>query len=151
MQTIVGGEYAVAKNCPVGEIKDAFRYLFGKWLARSSRELRPAPSFIVLLDAQDEIMHTKRRVDIYVPLQPKRPLNKAKQMNIEVQTLEPKRVAYMRHVGPYNGASRVWADFITRLKKDGGCLARIRCSSAYLDNPKVTPPEKLRYDACDGG
>ena len=51
LQSVAGGDYAVAKNCPVGNIKDAFQYLFGKWLARSSRELRPAPSFIVWVDA----------------------------------------------------------------------------------------------------
>jgi AraC family transcriptional regulator len=49
LQTIVGGDYAVAKNCPVGKIKDAFQHLYGKWLARSSRELRPAPSFMVFV------------------------------------------------------------------------------------------------------
>jgi DNA gyrase inhibitor GyrI len=106
LQTIAGGDYAVAKNCPVGKIKDAFQYLYGKWLARSSRELRPAPSFMMFVGARDAVARTKQRVDIYMPLQPKRPLNKAKQMNIEVTTLEPQRVAYMRHVGPYNeGAS----------------------------------------------
>jgi AraC family transcriptional regulator len=48
LQTIAGGDYAVAKNCPVGKIKDAFQFLYGKWLARSSRELRPAPSFLLM-------------------------------------------------------------------------------------------------------
>ena len=148
LQTIVGGDYAVAKNCPVGEIKDAFRYLFGKWIARSSRELRPAPSFIVWLDAQDAVARTKQRVDIYMPLQPKRPLNKAAQMKIEVRTLKPQRVAYMRHVGPYNGANRVWQDFITRLKKDGLPRKDSLLIGVPMDNPKDTPPEKLRYDAC---
>ncbi len=28
LQTIAGGDYAVAKNCPVGKIKDAFQYLY---------------------------------------------------------------------------------------------------------------------------
>jgi AraC family transcriptional regulator len=148
LQTIVGGDYAVAKNCPVGEIKDAYQHLFGKWLARSSRELRPAPSFMVLVDAQDAVARTKQRVDIYVPLQPKRPLNKAEQMNIEVRTLEPQRVAYMRHVGPYNGAYRVWLDFTTRLKKDGLPRKDSLFIGVPMDNPKDTPPEKLRYDAC---
>jgi DNA gyrase inhibitor GyrI len=151
LQTIVGGDYAVAKNCPVGKIKDAFQYLFGKWLARSSRELRPAPSFIVLVDAQDVVARTKQRVDIldiYVPLQPKRPLNKAEQMNIEVTTLEPRRVAYMRHVGPYDGAYRKWLDFTTRLKKDGLPRKDSLFIGVPMDNPKVTPPEKLRYDTC---
>jgi AraC family transcriptional regulator len=148
LQTIVGGDYAVAKNCPVGEIKDAYQYLFGKWLARSSRELRPAPSFMVLVDAHDAVARTKQRVDIYVPLQPKRPLNKAEQMKIEVRTLEPKRVAYMRHVGPYNGAYQVWLDFTTRLMKDGLPRKDSLFIGVPMDNPKDTPPEKLRYDAC---
>jgi AraC family transcriptional regulator len=69
-------------------------------------------------------------------------------MKIEVTTLEPQRVAYMRHVGPYAQAHRVWMDFTARLKQDG----LPRKDSLYigipLDNPNDTPPEKLRYDAC---
>jgi AraC family transcriptional regulator len=148
LQTIVGGHYAVAKNCPVGKIKDAFQYLYGKWLARSARELRPAPSFMVMADALDAVARTKQRVDIYMPLQPKRPLKKAEQMKIELTTLEPQRVAYMRHVGPYNGAYRVWLDFTTRLKKDGLPRKDSLFIGVPMDNPKTTPPEKLRYDAC---
>ena len=41
LQTIEGGDHAVIKNCPVAKIKDAFGHLYGKWLARSGRELRP--------------------------------------------------------------------------------------------------------------
>ena len=155
VQTIVGGEYAVAKNCPIGKIMDAFKYLYGKWLARSSRESRPAPAFIVWVGGRDAVEHTKRRVDIskrpvdiYMPLQPRRPLNKANQMIIEVTTLEPQRVAYMRHVGPYNEAHRVWLDFTTRLKKDGLPREDSLLIGVPMDNPKDTPPEKLRYDAC---
>jgi len=87
LQTIAGGDYAVAKNCPVGKIKDAFQYLYGKWLARSSRELRPAPSFMVFERAGEAVARKQQRVDIYLPLQPKRPVNKAEQMKIEVTTL----------------------------------------------------------------
>ena len=85
---------------------------------------------------------------IYMPLQPKRPLNKAEQMNIEVTTLEPQRVAYMRQVGPYEGAYRAWMDFMTRLKKDGLPRRDSLFIGVPMDNPKVTPPEKLRYDVC---
>jgi DNA gyrase inhibitor GyrI len=148
VQTIVGGDYAVAKNCPVGKIKDAFQYLFGKWLARSSRELRPAPGFLVFVGARDAVAPRKQQVDIYMPLQPKRPLNKAEQMNIEVTTLEPQRVAYMRHVGPYDGSYRKWLDFTTRLKKDGLPRKGSLFIGVPLDNPKTTPPEKLRCDVC---
>ncbi len=148
LQTIGGGDYAVAKNCPFGKVKDAYQYLFGKWLARSSRELRPAPSFFVVVNAQDAVVRTKLRFDIYMPLQPKRPLKKAEPMKIEVTTLEPRRVAYMRHVGPYNGAYRKWLDFTTRLMKDGLPRKDSLFIGVPLDNPKVTPPEKLRYDTC---
>jgi AraC family transcriptional regulator len=83
-----------------------------------------------------------------MPLQPKRPLNNAEQMNIEVTTLQPQRVAYMRHVGPYDGAYRAWLDFKTRLKKVGLPRKDSLFIGVPLDNPKVTPPEKLRYDIC---
>ena len=148
MQTIAGGDYAVVKNCPAGKIKDAFQYLYGKWLARSSRELRPSPGFLVFVGARGVAALEKQRVDIYMPLQPKRPLNKAEQMNIEMTTLEPQRVAYMRHVGPYNSVHRVWVDFTTRLKKDGLPRRDSLFIGVPMDNPKDTPPEKLRYDAC---
>ncbi len=148
LQIIDGGDHAVVKNCPVAKIKDAFQHLYGKWLARSSRELRPAPGFVVLVNARNTVAAAKRRVDIYMPLQPKRPLNQAKQMCIEVTTLEPRRVAYMRRVGPYNGAHSVWRDFMANLKKDGVPRQDSVYIGVPLDNPKVTPPEKLRYDAC---
>jgi AraC family transcriptional regulator len=148
LQTIAGGDYAVAKNCPIGKIKEAFQYLFAKWLARSSRELRPVPSFIVFVGVRDGVAPKKLRADIYMPLQPKRLLNKAKQMKIEVKTLEPLRVAYLRQVGPYHGAYRVWQDFRTRLKPDGLPRTDSLCIGVPMDNPQITPQEKLRYDAC---
>jgi AraC family transcriptional regulator len=146
VQTIVGGHYAVAKNCPVGKIKDAFQFLYGKWLARNSRELRPAPAFIVLLGVGKA--PKVQKVDIYMPLQPKRPRNTAEQMKIEVMTLPARRVAYLRHVGPYDGAYRVWMDFTARLRQDGLPRQDALFIGVPLDNPKTTPREKLRYDAC---
>jgi AraC family transcriptional regulator len=148
LQTIAGGDYAVARNCPVKKIKEGFQHLYGKWLARSSRELRPAPSFMVFVGVRNAVAPKKQRVDIYMPLQPRRLLSQAKQMKIEVTTMESRRVAYMRHVGPYNEVHRVWLDFTTRLKKDGLFRQDSSMIGVPLDNPKVTPPEKLRYDAC---
>lgn len=148
VQTIPGGDHAIVRNCPVGKIKDAFGYLYGKWLAKSSRELRPAPGFLVHVDAHKELPPAKRRVDIYMPLQPRRSVNKAEQMKIELTTLEPLRVAYLRHVGPYSGAHRVWMDFMARLKEDGLPVKNSLFIGVPMDNPKTTPPEKLRFDAC---
>lgn len=148
LQTIPGGDYAVVKNCPVGKIKDAFQFLYGKWLARSWRELRLEPGFLVHVDAHAAVKPEKRRVDIYMPLLPKRRLNKAEQMKIELTTLEPKRVAYMRQVGPYDRVCQVWGDFTRRLKAEGLLRKDSLFIGVPLDNPKVTPKDKLRYDAC---
>jgi len=148
LQTIVGGDYAVAKNCPVEELKDAFKYLFGKWIAQSSRELRPAPSFVMVEEARDAVARKQQRMDIYVPLLSKRPLPKVEPMSIEARTLEPQRVAYLRHIGPYNQAYRVWWDFTAKLMKDGLPRQDSMFIGVPLDNPRATPPEKLRYDAC---
>jgi len=148
VQIIPGGDYAVAKNCPVGKIKDAYEHLYGHWLTQSFRELRPVPSFIVWVDAFKGVASGKWRGDIYMPLQPKRPRNQAEQMKIEVKTIEPQRVAYMRHVGPYSGANRVWQDFTARLRHDGLPRKDSLLIGVPMDNPKLTAPEKLRYDAC---
>ena len=148
LQTIAGGDYAVVNNCPVAEIKDAFQYVFGKWVARSSREFRPAPSFIVLVDVQDALARAHQRVDIYVPLLPKRARKKTAPMSIEARTLKPRRVAYLRHVGPYHQVYRVWQDFTAKLMPEGWPRKDSVFLGVPLDNPRATPPEKLRYDAC---
>ena len=148
LQTITGGDYAVVKNCPVEKIKDAFQHLYGQWLARSSRELRPAPGFMVFVGVQNGVAPKKQRYDIYMPLQPKRPLKNAEPLDIEVTTLEPQRVAYMRHVGPYETAHRAWIDFTRRLEKDGLPRKDSWLIGVPMDNPQDTPPEKLRFDTC---
>jgi AraC family transcriptional regulator len=159
VQTIPGGDYAVAvaRNCQIGKtrhpfpkVKEAFHYLYGKWLARSSRELRPAPAFMKFVGARGTAAPGKQRMDIYIymPLQPKRPLPTAEQVKIEVTTLKPQRVAYMRHVGPYEGAYPRWVEFTRRLRQDGLPRKESLFIGVPLDNPKVTPPEKLRSDTC---
>jgi DNA gyrase inhibitor GyrI len=148
LQTIAGGDHAVAKNCPVGKIKDAFQYLYGQWLARSSRELRPAPGFMVFAGVRDGVAPKQQRFDIYMPLQPKRSRIKAEKIDIEVTMLEPQRVAYMRHVGPYEMAHRAWLDFTRRLEKDGLPRKDSWLIGVPMDNPQDTPPEKLRFDTC---
>ena len=65
VQIIDGGDYAVTKNCPVPKIKDAFQFLYSKWLTGSSRELRPLPAFLELVDAQTSIAVKKQKVNIY--------------------------------------------------------------------------------------
>src|SRR5580698_8881764 len=71
-----------------------------------------------------------------------------KVMKVITRKIKPMRVAYLRHVGPYEGTGQMWVDLTARLSED----KQIRKRSVFIgighDNPTVTPAEELRYDAC---
>lgn len=69
-------------------------------------------------------------------------------MDVEIRNVEPMRVAFVRHVGPYEQCGKAWdslcgwADPRRLLRKETMFIG------IGHDDPKVTPPEKVRYDAC---
>jgi AraC family transcriptional regulator len=69
-------------------------------------------------------------------------------MNVQIKTMPPMRVAFMRHVGPYNEVGPTWERLTMLLGKEGllggDCMMLGICHS----DPEVTPPDKLQYDAC---
>jgi AraC family transcriptional regulator len=69
-------------------------------------------------------------------------------MNVRVKNIEPMRVAFLRHVGPYDEVGETWKNLVTQLGKDG----RIGADSLFIgiphDDPDVTPSSNLHYDAC---
>ena len=71
-------------------------------------------------------------------------------MDVELKTLLPARVAYMRHVGPYgdSGISRMWQRFGAWCEQNGLLLPTRNIFGLSHDSPDVTAPDKCRYDAC---
>lgn len=69
-------------------------------------------------------------------------------MKVEIQHLKPMRVAYLRHVGPYNAVSSTWDRLLTVMGKDGYLGGSPMMLGICHDDPEVTPPSKIRYDAC---
>ena len=69
-------------------------------------------------------------------------------MNVTIKRLAPMRVAFMRHVGPYNQVGRVWEKLCLFLGKEGRLGGDCRFIGISHDDPEVTPPDKIRYDAC---
>ncbi|MHC4725656.1 MAG: AraC family transcriptional regulator [Planctomycetota bacterium] len=69
-------------------------------------------------------------------------------MEVEIQDIEPMRVAFVRHVGPYNQVGKAWDTLCTHLGKEGCLGSGSKFIGICYDNPEVTPPEKIRYDAC---
>jgi AraC family transcriptional regulator len=67
---------------------------------------------------------------------------------VRVEDVAPLRLAFMRHVGPYADVGQTW----TRLMMWAGMRGLLNPGWTMLgivhDDPEVTPPDKVRYDAC---
>lgn len=117
----------------------SFHALFGASPSqfRSSRKPRllPAPSGLHYADG--------RAVGRFKTLQPG-----GKRMEVKIQQLEPMRVAFMRHVGPYSTVGATWDRLLPFLGQEGWLGGEPRFIGICHDDPEVTPPDRIRYDAC---
>jgi AraC family transcriptional regulator len=71
-----------------------------------------------------------------------------KSMNVTIKTIEPMRVAFVRHTGPYHQVGRAWEKLCLFLGKEGLLAGDSQFVGLSHDDPEVTPPDKIRYDAC---
>ena len=69
-------------------------------------------------------------------------------MNVEIKKLPPQRVAFMRHVGPYSEVGNVWGKLMAWAGPRGLIGPQTTMIGLVHDDPEVSPPEKIRYDAC---
>ena len=69
-------------------------------------------------------------------------------MKVEIKHLEPMRVAFMRHVGPYDDVGKTWDQFLTVMGKEGYMGGNPAMRGICHDDPEVTPSARIRYDAC---
>ncbi len=69
-------------------------------------------------------------------------------MDVRIEHLQPMRVAFVRHVGPYDQVQAAWERLCMRLGKEGLLGPGTRFIGLCYDDPEVTAPEKIRYDAC---
>jgi AraC family transcriptional regulator len=65
---------------------------------------------------------------------------------VRIERVEPRRVIFMRHVGPYDEVGQTWRKLMAWA---GACgLGGGMTLGIVHDDPDVTPPERIRYDAC---
>jgi AraC family transcriptional regulator len=69
-------------------------------------------------------------------------------MDVRIENMQPQRVAFMRHVGPYNEVGQTWQRLMAWAGPKGIFGPTTTCLSIYHDDPEITPPDKLRADAC---
>ena len=66
---------------------------------------------------------------------------------VEVRTLRPERVIFLRHTGPYERVSGTWQRLAAWAGPRGLFGPGARFIGISWDDPDITPVEKLRYDA----
>jgi AraC family transcriptional regulator len=68
-------------------------------------------------------------------------------LNVKLVDRQPVRVAYLRHIGPYGpGLSDFWSETVAPWMATNNLLGKPRYGISH-DDPSITAPEKLRYDA----
>lgn len=69
-------------------------------------------------------------------------------MDVRIENCGPWRVAFVRHVGPYAECQPAWNKLMAFAGQNGLFNDKTRFIGIGHDNPQVTPPDKIRYDAC---
>ena len=69
-------------------------------------------------------------------------------MNVTMTTLPTMKIAYVRHVGPYNECESAWGTLFKWAYENGLVVEGAKIIGICHDDPGVTAPEKIRYDAC---
>ncbi len=57
-------------------------------------------------------------------------------------------MAFVRHTGPYNECGAAWEKLCSWAEAKGLFGPNTQLLGLCYDDPEVTPPEKIRYDAC---
>src|SRR5262249_2143259 len=69
-------------------------------------------------------------------------------MDVRIESFPQTRVAFMRHVGPYDQVGQTWSRFMSWAWPKGLVGPRTRILGIVHDDPEVTPRDCVRYDAC---
>jgi AraC family transcriptional regulator len=68
-------------------------------------------------------------------------------IEVRIERIAPMRVAFLRHVGPYNEVGTAWMKLMSWAGMRGLFGAHTRAIGVLHDDPDITAPERLRYDA----
>jgi AraC family transcriptional regulator len=69
-------------------------------------------------------------------------------MDVQVKQVEPQKVAFVRHIGPYAECAAAWNKLCAWAGPKGLFQPGVQFIGLCYDDPDITPAEKIRYDAC---
>lgn len=69
-------------------------------------------------------------------------------MDISIESFPARRVVFVRHTGPYDQVGAAWMKLFTWAGMRGLLNGPFEHFGLCHDDPDVTPPDKIRYDAC---
>lgn len=72
----------------------------------------------------------------------------AMEMKTKIVKRQPTMVAFVRHIGPYAECGEAWGKLCAWAGRRGLLGPQTVNIGISYDDPEVTPPEKIRYDAC---
>lgn len=69
-------------------------------------------------------------------------------LDIQIRRMPPERVAFLSHTGPYQEVGETWNELVGTLAAHGDLRPGAKFIGLSYDDPDVTAPDHLRYDAC---
>ena len=69
-------------------------------------------------------------------------------MDVQIKELPPRQVIFVRHIGPYQECGKAWEKLCMWAGPQGLLQPGVEFIGLCYDDPDITPPEKIRYDAC---
>ncbi|MCA8951627.1 MAG: AraC family transcriptional regulator [Planctomycetes bacterium] len=67
---------------------------------------------------------------------------------VEVRELPARRIAYVRHIGPYAGVGAAFEELMQWAGPRGIMAGDAAVLGRCHDDPEITSPERIRFDAC---
>lgn len=69
-------------------------------------------------------------------------------MDVQIKKISEQNVVYLRHVGPYQDCGATWERLCRWACPKGVFGPDTMIMGICHDDPEITPPEQIRYDAC---